>query len=63
MAEHQKSLTETLVDNLRNGSAAFEFVIPEASLSSKLALPFASISSVFGALIAAQSRASSLSFA
>jgi hypothetical protein len=63
MAEHQKSLTETLVDNLRNGSAAFEFVSPEASLSSKLALPFASISSVFGALTAAQSRASSLFFA
>jgi hypothetical protein len=63
MAELQKSLTETLVDNLRNGSAAFEFVSPEASLSSKLALPFASISSVFGAFTAAQSSVSSLFFA
>lgn len=62
MAEHQKSLTETLVDNLRNGSAAFEIVSPDASLSSKLALPFASISSVFNAFTA-QSGIRSLFFA
>lgn len=63
MAEHQKSLTETLVDNLSNGSAAFEIVSSDVSLSSKLALPFASISSVFNASTATQSGIRSLFFA
>lgn len=63
MAEHQKSLTETLVDNLSNGSAAFEIVSSDVSLSSKLALPFASISSVFNAFTATQSGIRSLFFA
>lgn len=62
MAEHKESLTKILVDNLRNGSAAFEIVGSEASSSSKLALPFASIASVFDTFTSAQSSLSSLFF-
>lgn len=51
------------MDNLRNGSAEFEIAGSDASSSSKLALPFASIASVFDAFRSAQSSVSSLFFA